>query len=181
MMARSILRAMRRLRPRSIVSARRASRARRPPALAGLPFAGLSLAGIGLAGVLASVSATDEAARCRAATVARFATGGSIPLLFDGFTVDNVGQLLLAQPKKEQPPTDPANPQQPPKVAYDQLLLQKTDKGWMLAPAQGQELAGAPVNKERVESDVLLHLRSIRSRARSRGGEDWGECEFVAT
>ncbi len=98
-----------------------------------------------------------------AADADTFVDVGNIPLLFDGFTVDNVGQLLLALPKKEQPPSDPANPQQPPKVAYDQLLLQKTDKGWMLAPAQGQELAGAPVNKERVESDVLLHLRSIRS------------------
>ncbi len=66
---------------------RRASRARRPPAFAGLP-----LAGIGLAGVLASVSATDEAARCRAAAVARFAAGGSIPLLFDGAMAERPGR-----------------------------------------------------------------------------------------
>ena len=96
-----------------------------------------------------------------AADADTFVDVGNIPLLFDGFTVDNVGQLLLAQPKKEQPPADPANPQQPPKIAYDQLLLQKTDKGWALA--QGAELAGAPVSKERVESDVLQHLRGIRA------------------
>lgn len=97
-----------------------------------------------------------------AADADTFVDVGNLPLLFDGFTVDNVGQLLLAQPKKEQPPADPANPQQPPKVAYDQIVLQKTDKGWVLAAVPGQDLAGAPVNKERVESDVLLHLRSIR-------------------
>ena len=98
-----------------------------------------------------------------AADADTFVDVGNIPLLFDGFTVDNVGQLLLAMPKKEQPPVDPANPQQVPKVVYDQIVLQKTDKGWVLAAVQGQDLAGAPVNKERVESDVLLHLRSIRA------------------
>src|SRR5688572_12639184 len=62
----------------------------------------------------------------------------TVPLLFDGFTADNVTQLFLGQPKKEQPAPDPNNPQQP-KVAYDQLALQRSDKGWMLAAG---ELAG---------------------------------------
>lgn len=83
----------------------------------------------------------------------------TVPLMFDGFTADNVTQVILAQPKKEQPPPDPNNPQQP-KVAHDQIALQRTDKGWALAAG---ELAGAPVNKDRVENDVFHHLRSIRA------------------
>lgn len=81
------------------------------------------------------------------------------PLLFDGFTADNVTQLILGQPKKEQPAPDPNNPQAP-KVAYDQLALQRSDKGWVLAAG---DLTSAPVNKDRVESDVFHHLRSIRA------------------
>ena len=34
---------------------------------------------------------------------------GDIPLLFDGFTSDNVGSIVLGQPKDEQPPA-PATP-----------------------------------------------------------------------
>jgi hypothetical protein len=87
-----------------------------------------------------------------------------VPLLFDGFTVDNVGSLRIRLPKKEQPPPDAANPQAP-KIAYDELTFVKTDKGWSLGQALGQvvELAGAPMSKERVESDLLQHLRSIRA------------------
>ncbi|MFY9342427.1 MAG: DUF4340 domain-containing protein [Planctomycetota bacterium] len=88
-----------------------------------------------------------------------FVEVGSIPLLFDGFTADNVGHILLAMPKKDQPAPDPNNSQQP-KVAYDRLAFQRSDKGWMLAV--GQDLAGAPVSKDRVESDVFAHLRAIR-------------------
>ncbi len=85
---------------------------------------------------------------------------GSVPLLFDGFTADNVGFVALGQPKQEQPAPDPNNPNQP-KVAYDQLTFQRSDKGWMLAP--GHELAGAPISKDRVENDVFAHLRAIRA------------------
>jgi hypothetical protein len=87
-----------------------------------------------------------------------------VPLLFDGFTADNVGSLRLRLPKKEQPPVDANNPQAP-KVAYDELMFAKTDKGYALAQPLGQvvELAGAPISKDRVESDVLQHLRSIRA------------------
>jgi hypothetical protein len=84
---------------------------------------------------------------------------GSVPLLFDGFTADNVMFVTLGQPKKEQPPPDPAN-LQAPKVAYDQLVFQRTDKGFALA--QG-ELAGAPVGKDQLEQQVFQHLRSIRA------------------
>jgi len=85
-----------------------------------------------------------------------------IPLLFDGFTESNVGQVLLAQPKKEQPPVDPQNPDQKRPVAYDQLLLVKGDKGYQLGATAGDRV-GAPVLKERVERDVFAHLRAIRS------------------
>lgn len=91
-----------------------------------------------------------------------FTDVGQIPLLFDGFTSDNVGTVLLAQPKAEQPAADPSKPGQKPPVAYDQLLLQRTDKGFAIIAPQG-ELVGAPVAKDRVESDVFQHLRRIRS------------------
>src|SRR5262245_49221164 len=84
----------------------------------------------------------------------------TVPAMFDGFTADNVMVITLAQPKKDQPQPDPNNPQQQPKTVYDQLVLQRTDKGWALGAG---ELAGAPVSKDRVENDVLQHLRSIRS------------------
>lgn len=82
-----------------------------------------------------------------------------VPLLFDGFTADTVAVIHLRQPKKEQPAPEPANPNAP-KVVYDDLVLARTDKGWMLGTG---ELAGAPVSKERVEADVFTHLRSIRA------------------
>jgi hypothetical protein len=97
-----------------------------------------------------------------------FTDFATIPLLFDGFTADNVGTILLGRPKAEQPPPDPQRPDQKRAIAYDQVQLQRSDKGWqigaLLAPGQPPvELAGAPVNKDRVESDVFLHLRQIRS------------------
>lgn len=88
-----------------------------------------------------------------------FVDYATVPLLFEGFTADNVGFVTLAQPKKEQPPVDPQNPAQP-KVAYDQLVLQRTDKGFVLATG---ELPGAPVAKDKLESDVFAHLRAIRA------------------
>lgn len=85
-----------------------------------------------------------------------------IPLLFDGFTSDNVNTIVLAVPKKEQPPTEPNKPAQ---VAYDQLKLQRSDTGFVIGavPGDPNELAGAPVSKDRVENDVFAHLRTIRS------------------
>ena len=91
-----------------------------------------------------------------------FTDVGRIPLLFDGFTSDNVGQVLLAQPKKEQPPADPQNPDQKRPTAYDQLHLQRTDKGFVFGPAVPGDLVGAPVSKDRVEADIFPHLRAIR-------------------
>ena len=84
-----------------------------------------------------------------------------VPLLFDGFTSDNVGYVTLGQPKKEQPPPDPQNPDQKRPVEYDQLVLQKTDKGFQTAMAGDR--GGVPINKDRVESDVFAHLRAIRA------------------
>jgi len=83
----------------------------------------------------------------------------TVPPLFDGFTADTVAVVTIALPKKEQPPPNPQNPQ-PPKVAYDQLQFQRTDKGFVLASG---ELLGAPVAKDRIESDVFAHLRAIRA------------------
>lgn len=84
-----------------------------------------------------------------------------IPLLFDGFTAENVGSVALGTPKKEQPPANPQNPGQKPQLQYDQVSLVRTDKGWALGANAG-DLAGAPVNKDKVENDVFAHLRKIR-------------------
>ncbi len=84
-----------------------------------------------------------------------------IPLLFDGFTSDNVGAIVIATPKKEQPPAEPNKPAQ---VAYDALYLQRVDNGYVFGQQTG-DLAGAPANKDRVENDVFAHLRTIRSDA----------------
>ncbi|MBX3463019.1 MAG: DUF4340 domain-containing protein [Planctomycetes bacterium] len=85
-----------------------------------------------------------------------------IPLLFDGFTAENVGQVLLAQPKGEPPPAEPQHPDQKRPVAYDQLLLVRADKGFQLGALSGDR-AGAPVLRDRVERDVFAHLRAIRA------------------
>ncbi|MGC6489442.1 MAG: DUF4340 domain-containing protein [Planctomycetota bacterium] len=86
-----------------------------------------------------------------------------IPLMFDGFTADNVGSIVLGAPR-EQPAAPPAGEPQAA-VAYDQLALTLTDKGWAIGkPAAAVvELAGAPVRKGKIEADVFEHLRSIRS------------------
>jgi len=89
-----------------------------------------------------------------------------IPLLFDGFTAENCGSIAIGQPKKEQPPPNPQNPGQKPPLAYDQVSLVRTEKGWALAQPPGaapMDLAGAPVQKDKVETDVFQHLRKIRS------------------
>lgn len=88
-----------------------------------------------------------------------------VPRMFDGFTAENVGSLVLLAPKAEQPKPDPARPEGKPAVAYDQLLLVRNDRGFQVAPAQGllnPELVGAPVARDRVEADVFTHLRRIR-------------------
>lgn len=87
---------------------------------------------------------------------------GKVPLLFDGFTADNVGTILIGKPKKEQPAPNPQQGNQKPAVAYDHLQLDRTDKGWALGRVVG-DLAGAPANKDKVEADVFAHLRKIRS------------------
>lgn len=84
----------------------------------------------------------------------------TIPLLFDGFTADNAGVVTVASPKKEQPPPDPANPNKKQPIAYDQVVAQRSDKGWLLAV--GGDLAGAPVSAQRLDSDVFAHLLAIR-------------------
>jgi hypothetical protein len=86
----------------------------------------------------------------------------AIPLLFDGFTADNVGTILLGKPKKDQPPPNPQQGNQKPAIAYDQVQFDRTDKGWALGRIVG-DLAGAPVSKDKVEADVFTHLRKIRS------------------
>ncbi|MFO1077767.1 MAG: DUF4340 domain-containing protein [Planctomycetota bacterium] len=91
-----------------------------------------------------------------------------VPLLFDGFTADNVGFVQMSIPKKEQPPVDPQKPDQKPPVAYDHLFVQRTEKGFALAPQQPGSLAGAPVAKDRVQQDVFEHIGKIRDDKQTR-------------
>lgn len=98
-----------------------------------------------------------------------------IPLLFDGFTAENVGSIAIGTPKKEQPAPNPQAPNQKPPLQYDQVALVRTEKGWALAQPQaamlgGQpfDLAGAPVSKDKVENDVFAHLRRIRADKEAR-------------
>lgn len=108
--------------------------------------------------VLAAVLAVPTALHIHR-DAASFGDHGTPPLLFDGFTADTVAVITLAQPKKDQPVSEQQPPQQQ-RVAYDQLQFQRTDKGFVLASG---DLVGAPVSKERVESDVFAHLRAIRA------------------
>jgi hypothetical protein len=90
-----------------------------------------------------------------------------VPLMFRGFTSENVGSILLALPKDEQPapPEDPGRAQ-PKQVAYDQLLLKSVDGKWtvgQLPKQRSSEFAGAPVMQQRIENDVFHHLRMIRN------------------
>lgn len=90
---------------------------------------------------------------------------GAMPLMFDGFTAENVGRVLVRRPKAEQPKLDPTRPDQPRTVAYDQLLLVRGDKGYKVAATPDmlqRDLAEAPVAAERIESEVFTHLRRIR-------------------
>ncbi|HEB53625.1 MAG TPA: DUF4340 domain-containing protein [bacterium] len=91
---------------------------------------------------------------------------GGIPAMFDGFTSDNVGSIVLAEPLPEQPePAPNQSPEEPRPVAYEQLVLVRGTDGWQIGTPKRQapgDLAGAPVMKSRVENDVFEHLRAIR-------------------
>lgn len=92
-----------------------------------------------------------------------------IPLMFDGFTADNVGSIVLGAPRQPGDDEEPAGPKpgasQSPSVAYDQLALSLTDKGWAIGKPAGAvvELAGAPARKAKIEAEVFEHIRSIRN------------------
>ncbi|MCB9878376.1 MAG: DUF4340 domain-containing protein [Planctomycetes bacterium] len=114
--------------------------------------------------IVALVLAVPTVLRLRA-EADEFVDVGRIPLMFDGFTADNVARILLARPKAEQPePPTGVDQTQPKHVAYDFLALQHDERGWSVAPIPGQapgDLVGAPVSKALVESDLLQHLASI--------------------
>ncbi|MCK5942815.1 MAG: DUF4340 domain-containing protein [Planctomycetes bacterium] len=114
-------------------------------------------------GVLCAVLAVPTLLQLRS-EAETFVDVGRIPLMFDGFTADNVGSIVLGRPKDEQPEPRGQNAPKQPQVAYDQLVLKLTDKGWLIGqPADAAtELAGAPARKGKIEADVFHHLRSIR-------------------
>lgn len=89
---------------------------------------------------------------------ATFVDVARVPLLFDGFTADNCGRITLRQPKADQPTAEP-QPGQQKQIAYDEVAFARTEKGWVFAKG---DLQLAPVSKERIEADVLNHLRTIR-------------------
>ncbi len=91
-----------------------------------------------------------------------FVDVGRIPLMFDGFTADNVGSIVLGMPKEDQPAPPPGGKQ--PGVQYDQLAFKLIDRGWVISQVGRTvaELAGAPAMKTKIETDVFEHVRSIR-------------------
>ena len=96
-----------------------------------------------------------------------FVDVGRIPLMFQGFTSDNAGAVLIAEPKAVQQPA-PANPNpsQPRRVDYSELVLKLDGDTWRIGQLPGQapgQLVGAPIKASRLESDVFHHLRMIRS------------------
>ncbi len=90
-----------------------------------------------------------------------------VPLMFDGYSTDNVAALVLATPKEEQPEQPAAQQgqeQQQPQVSYDELVFQRSDKGWVLGQnaQRGQaELAGAKVNEALLQQNVFEHLAAV--------------------
>ncbi|MGK0302615.1 MAG: hypothetical protein ACI89X_003500 [Planctomycetota bacterium] len=96
-----------------------------------------------------------------------FVDVGRIPLMFQGFTSDNAGVVLIAEPKAQQPerPAN-ANPNRPQRVDYNQLVLKLQGDTWRIGQLTDQDpvlLAGAPIKAQRLESDVFHHLRMIRN------------------
>lgn len=73
---------------------------------------------------------------------ATFVDVGRVPLLFDGFTAENVGRITLRVPKAEQPPAEADG--QPPKVAYDDLVFVRNAESWAFGAG---DLRFAPVLK----------------------------------
>ncbi len=117
-------------------------------------------------GVLALVLAIPTFLQLRA-DADTFIDIGRIPLMFQGFTSDNAGAVLIAQPRAEQPKSVvDAGSQQVPLIDYDQLVLQLVDSTWRVGQLPDQpagKLVGAPIVKSRLEADVFHHLRMIRS------------------
>ena len=97
--------------------------------------------------------------------VESFVDYARIPLMFDGFTEENVGAIVIGKPKEEQPAPNPQTPEKKPPVAYDQLNLRRTDKGWMVGQTPGvlSDLVGAKVNEGLIKVNVFDHLRMIRA------------------
>lgn len=96
-----------------------------------------------------------------------FVDVGRIPLMFQGFTSDNAGAVLIAEPKAVQQPA-PANPNpnQPRRVDYNELVFQLDGGTWRVGQLPGQApglLVGAPIKAPRLEADVFHHLRMIRN------------------
>lgn len=92
---------------------------------------------------------------------------GRIPLMFQGFTSDNAGYVVIAEPTAVQQPR-PANPNpnQPPRVDYIELVLKLDDSTWRIGQLADQApglLVGVPIRAPRLEADVFHHLRMIRN------------------
>jgi hypothetical protein len=96
-----------------------------------------------------------------------FVDVGRIPLMFQGFTSDNAGYVLIAEPKAvQQPPPANPNPKQLPQVDYTELLLELVGGTWKIKQLPDQApglLVGAPIKAPRLEADVFHHLRMIRN------------------
>ncbi len=98
---------------------------------------------------------------------AAFVDVAQVPHLFEGFTADLVANIALGEPKPEQPaPAATAGPNQTSPIQYDLVTFQRVNQQFVLGQGMG-ELAGAPVNRELVDLQVLKHLAEIRSDQRA--------------
>ncbi|MEM7198673.1 MAG: DUF4340 domain-containing protein [Planctomycetota bacterium] len=90
-----------------------------------------------------------------------------VPRLFDGFTPDNVQAVSLQKRSsdEEEPAAvpDPANPAAEQGNAETLVLLRSGD-GWVIGDG---DLAGVPVRENKVQDDVLKHVREFRRDERA--------------
>jgi hypothetical protein len=97
-----------------------------------------------------------------------FVDVAAVPRMFDGFTADSVAAIAFGSPKPAAATPNVAPNATPdpkkPAVDYDQVAIQRTQKGWVLAqlPAESAKLTGAPVSKDLLDNQIFKHLGEIR-------------------
>lgn len=116
----------------------------------------------GLAVVLAIPTAVTLIAERRS-----FTEYDSIPRLFEGFTPENVQAIVLTKAKAASDPAAAQPPEgspEPAPVEQDELVLIRQEGKWVIGETQERphDQAGVPVRANKVEDDVLEHVKQMR-------------------